>query len=189
MNIRNQVDFNSYNNDWYKKQVGASRLKQVFWYCINVLFFINPLNVSSGIKVWFLRKFGAVIGKNVIIKPGVNIKYPWLLSVGDYSWIGEKVWIDNLVTVTIGRNVCLSQGAMLLTGNHDYNKTTFDLIVKEIELQDGVWIGAMSVVCPGVICESHSVLSAMSMASKNLSSYKIYQGNPALEVRERVITR
>ncbi len=185
--MNNQVDFNSYNNDWYKKQIGASRLKQLLWYCVNALFFINPFNFSSGIKVWLLKRFGSVVGKKVIIKPGVNIKYPWLLIIGDYSWIGEKVWIDNLVTVTIGKNVCLSQGAMLLTGNHNYNRATFDLIVKGIELQDGVWIGAMSVVGPGVICESHSVLSAMSMASKNLSTYKIYLGNPAVEVRDRVI--
>ena len=38
---------------------------------------------------------------------------PWRLSIGDYSWIGEDVWIDNLAMVKIGKNVCVSQGAYL----------------------------------------------------------------------------
>jgi putative colanic acid biosynthesis acetyltransferase WcaF len=176
-----------YNNDWYKREIGASRLKQICWYLINVLFFINPLNPSGSIKRFFLRLFGARLGKGVVLKPAINIKYPWKLSVGDFSWIGEKAWIDNLADIEIGKNVCISQGAVLLTGNHDYTKTGFDLIVKKIVLEDGVWIGAAAMVCPGITCQSHSVLSAGSVATQDLQAYKIYQGNPASEVKERVI--
>lgn len=176
-----------YNNDWFRPTIGASRIKQLCWYFINVLFFINPFNPSSGLKKLFLRWFGAKLGKGVVVKPGVNIKYPWKLTVGDHSWIGEKVWIDNLTDVTIGAHVCLSQGAMLLTGNHDYSRSTFDLMVKPITLEDGVWIGAQSLVCPGIHCQSHSVLAAMSVATKGLEAYTIYQGNPAVAVRQRVI--
>jgi putative colanic acid biosynthesis acetyltransferase WcaF len=133
--------------------------------------------------------FGAKIGKGFIIKPNVNIKYPWFLTVGDNVWIGENVWIDNLVMVVIGNNVCLSQKAFLLTGNHDYSISNFELTAKEILLEDGVWIGAGSVVCPGVICKSHSVLAVASVATKSLDSYAVYQGNPAVKVRERVILK
>jgi putative colanic acid biosynthesis acetyltransferase WcaF len=122
-----------------------------------------------------------------LIKPSVNIKYPWFLSIGDYCWIGENVWIDNLTHVSIGNNVCISQGAMLLTGNHDFTKTTFDLIVKPIVIEDGVWIGAKSVVCPGVYCESHAVLSVQSVATKRLNAYAIFRGNPAQSVKSREI--
>ena len=96
------------------------------------MFFINPLNPSSGLKKFILKLFGAKIGRGVVIKPGVNIKYPWKLFIGDYSWIGEKVWIDNLANVVIGRSVCISQGAMLLTGNHNYAAKEFDLMVLAI---------------------------------------------------------
>jgi putative colanic acid biosynthesis acetyltransferase WcaF len=140
-----------------------------------------------GIKRFFLKSFGAKIGKGVIIKPHVNIKYPWLLIIGDHTWIGENVWIDNLTEVTIGNNVCISQGAMLLTGNHNYKKSSFDLMTGNIVLEDGVWIGAQSVVCPGVSCHSHSILAVGSVATKGLEAYKIYQGNPAIEVRSRNI--
>lgn len=186
--MKQTTDLSAYNNNWFKKEIGASFAKQLCWYFINVLFFINPLNPSSGLKRMLLKLFGARIGKGVVIKPSVNIKYPWKLSVGDHSWIGEKVWIDNLVEVNIGPNVCLSQGAMLLTGNHNYSRPTFDLIVKPITLEEGVWIGAQALVCPGVHCKSHAVLSAKSVATKDLEAFTIYQGNPAIAVRERMIT-
>lgn len=185
--MKQATDLSAYSNNWYKAEIGASAIKRGAWYLINVCFFINPLNPFSSLKRALLRWFGGKIGKGVIIKPAVNIKYPWKLTIGDHSWIGEKVWIDNLANVTIGNNVCISQGAMLLTGNHDYTKSTFDLMVAGIVLENGVWIGAKALVCPGVYVESHAVLSAMSVASKRLSAYTIYQGNPAVPVRERII--
>lgn len=185
--MKGEVQNDQYNNKWYKKEIGAPGWKQVLWYFVNGIFFINPLNPSSGLKRAFLRLFGARIGSGVVLKPGINIKYPWKLSIGNYSWIGEKVWIDNLATVSIGDHVCLSQGALLLTGNHDYTSPGFDLIVKDIILENGVWIGAGAIVCPGVKCASHAVLTAGSVATGFLDSYKVYQGNPALPVRERVV--
>lgn len=181
-----KTDLSKYNNHWYNP--GAGKVKRSVWFVINALFFINPINPSSYIKVKLLRWFGAKIGKNVVVKPGVNIKYPWNLAIGDHTWIGERVWIDNLDKVTIGKNCCLSQEALLLCGNHHYGKTTFDLMVSPINLEEGVWIGARSMVTGGVTCYSHSVLSANSMSSKDLSAYTIYGGTPALPVKERTIS-
>lgn len=183
----NTVDNSLYNNEWYASRIGATKSQQVLWYICNVLFFINPLNPSSGFKKFILRLFGAKIGRGVVIKPGVNIKYPWKLFIGDHSWIGEKVWIDNLANVVIGSNCCISQGAMLLTGNHNYAAREFDLMILAITLEDGVWIGSRALVCPGVICRTHAVLAVQSVASKTLEAFTIYQGNPAVAVKERVI--
>ena len=102
-----------------------------------------------------------------------------------FDQIGEKVWIDNLTNVEIGNNVSISQGAMFLCGNHNYKKSTFDLITGEIKLEEGVWIGAHSIVTPGTTCKSHSILAVNSVATKDLEAYTIYQGNPAVEVRKR----
>src|SRR5439155_25960134 len=114
----------------------------------------------------------------------VNIKYPCRLQIGNYVWIGEQVWIDNLGDVLIEDNVCISQGAMLLCGNHNYKKSAFDLMTGDITLRQGTWIGAKSVVCPGVIVGSHAILNVGSVATKNLEDYTIYQGNPAILVKK-----
>ncbi len=184
--MKKKVNLSTFNNHWYHP--GGGLIKRIVWYLINGLFLRNPLNLSSGVKKFFLRLFGAKIGKNVLIKQSINIKHPWLLSIGNNVWIGENVWIDNLTDVSIGANVCISQGAMLLTGNHDYKKETFDLIVGKIILEEGAWIGAKSVVCPGVTVGTHAILAVNSVATKDLTAWQIYQGNPAKIVRERIIS-
>jgi putative colanic acid biosynthesis acetyltransferase WcaF len=183
--VKLKTRLTSFNNKWYDP---GNIIKISIWYYINILFFINPLLPFSGLKVAMLKLFGARIGNGVVIKPGVNIKYPWKLNIGDHCWIGEKVWIDNLGEVKIGNNVCLSQGVMLLCGNHNYKKSGFDLIVKDISLEDGTWVGAQSVVCPGVTMKSHSILAVGSIATRDLDAYSIYQGNPAKKVRDRIIS-
>ena len=177
------MDLDKFDNSWYRP---GSRIKLISWYLINMFFFKTSFPFPSKLKALLLIFFGGSVGKSVVIKPRVNIKYPWLLKIGDNSWIGEDVWIDNLANVTIGRNVCLSQGCFLLTGSHDYKKSSFDLILGEIILEDSVWIGAKSVVCPKVICKFGSVLAVSSVATKNLESNKIYQGNPATAKRLRI---
>ena len=181
----NKTNLENYTTGDFK--IGRGKIIQTLWYFTNVLFFLNPLNPVSSLKVLLLKSFGAKIGKGVVIKPGVNIKYPWKLTVGNYSWIGEKVWIDNLDEVVIGNNTVLSQGAMLLCGNHNFKKSSFDLITKPIILEDGVWIGAKSIITGGVTCKLHSVLAVNSVASNDLKEYTIYRGNPAEGVKTREI--
>ena len=87
----------------------------------------------------------------------------------------------------IGANCCISQGAMLLCGNHNFSVSSFDLIVGDITLEEGVWLGAKSIVTPGVTCGSHSVLTVGSVASNDLEAYSINRGNPAEKIKSRVI--
>ncbi len=179
-----KTDLSRFDNSWYKPGNGVKRF---LWMITSSVFFAGGWCLLSFPKVWLLRLFGAKVGKGVVIKPRVLIKYPWMLSIGNHVWIGERVWIENHTDTVIGENCCLSQGAMLLCGNHDYKKPTFDLIVGKITLEEGVWIGAHAVVCPGVTCKSHSVLSVSSVATHDLEAYSVYQGNPAKKIRERVI--
>ena len=179
------TNLSAYNNAPYNP--GANAVKRLLWYYTNAMVFKSSLFPVYSIKNLLLKLFGAKIGSGLKVKPCVNIKYPWLLTIGDNVWIGEEVWIDNLVMITIGSNVCLSQGVLLLTGNHDYKKTTFNLITGSIILEDGVWIGAKAIVSPSVTAGSHSVLTSGSIATKNLEAYSVYQGNPAVKIRERVL--
>lgn len=181
----NKVDLSQYDNSWYHPDAGV--LKRAIWYVINELIFRSAWFPLYRTKAALLRLFGAQVGKGVVIKPNVNIKYPWLLRIGDHSWIGEQVWIDNLAMVCLGNHVCLSQGAMLLCGNHDYSKPSFDLKIGEIEIEDGAWIGAKSIVCPGITIGTHAVLSVGSVATADLQPYGIYQGTPAQLKKQREV--
>lgn len=175
--------------DFDKKDydTGASRLKMVCWYFVSTIFFRSGMMPFSSVLVAILRLFGCNAGKDIRVKPFVNIKYPWKLAIGDHTWIGEGCSIENLAQVTLGKNVCLSQGSALITGNHNYKKTSFDLFVQPIIIEDGAWIGANSMVCPGVVVASHAVLTVGSVAVNNIDPYTIYQGNPGIEVGRRII--
>jgi putative colanic acid biosynthesis acetyltransferase WcaF len=181
----NSVALKNYNNEWYKP--GRSGLLRALWY-----FFGCPLVRSywipfSPIKVQLLRLFGARIGSNVTVKPGVLVKYPWHLVVGDDCWLGEGCWIDNLTTVRLGNNVCISQGAYLCTGNHDWSDPHFGLMVSPIQLNDGSWAGAKSLLGPGTVLGLCAVVGAGSVITGIVPDYEIYAGNPAKFTRKREI--
>lgn len=180
-----EVDFSSYSSAHFDR--GASRIREFTWLLVSlVLFRLCPFNLSP-LKRTVLRGFGARIGRNVVIKPQVKITFPWKLTLGDHVWLGEECWILNLDRVVIGNHVCISQRAFLCTGNHNYKLASFDLITKPIMVEDGAWLGANSWVGPGVTVKTHAVLSAGSVAAQDLDAWGIYQGNPALLVKLRVL--
>lgn len=174
-----------YDQRGYSPQ--ASVIRRVAWYVVHALVFDSWLLPMSAPKVWLLRAFGARMGRGIVIKPRVRIKYPWLLAVGDFTWLGEGCWIDNLARVTIGAHACVSQDAYLLTGNHDYHDVRFGLMASPISIEDGAWVGARAIVCPGVNLKRMSVLTAGSVLAAATEEYGIYRGNPATFVKRRIL--
>lgn len=165
---------------------GASKSREVLWHFIGAKLLTSSLPGSSW-RCFLLRLFGSFIGQGVVIKPRVRLKFPWKLYVSDYCWLGEGVWIDNIDIVRINSHVCVSQGVYICTGSHDWTKSTFDLIVKPVVICSHAWLCAMSKVAPGVTVEEGAVLGFGSVATRNLSAWMIYSGNPAVIVRTRVI--
>lgn len=183
---QNKVDLSTFDGSSFDK--GAGFAKAALWYITNALFVRASWNPIMGIKVRLLRLFGAKIGKGLVLKNNVIIKSPWNLTVGNNCWIGENAWIDNLDKVTIGNNVCISQGALLITGNHDYTKSSMPYRNAPIVVKDGAWIGANATVTAGVKVAENSVLTVGSVVTKSTESNMIYQGNPAKAIRERHIS-
>lgn len=179
------IDLASFNNSWFDPGRGA--LVRSLWCLVNCLFFLNPIPVSIALKRRFLILFGARIGDGVVIKPRVNIKYPWNLQIGGHSWIGEGVWLDSLTLIRIGENVCISQGAYLCTGNHDWKSTKFGLIVGPIVIENNAWIAAQASVGPGVTVRNGAILGFGAVACQDLEAWSIYAGNPAAKIRQRVL--
>lgn len=180
-----RVDLSRFDNAWYRP--GRAGVVCALWFLVGSPLLRCSVLPFSAVRRWLLRLFGGRMGRGVVLKPGLRVKYPWLLSVGDHSWLGEDCWIDNLEQVTIGSNVCVSQGAYLCTGNHDWADPAFGLIVKPITLRDGCWVGAKAIVCPGVTLNECAVAAAGSMVSQDIPAYEIHAGNPASFVRRREI--
>jgi putative colanic acid biosynthesis acetyltransferase WcaF len=166
---------------------GRSRLVEALWIFFGAPLLASRLMLSAKARSAILRLFGAKIGLNMYMKPGVRVKFPWYLSVGDHCWIGEDVWIDNLAPVSIGSHVCVSQGAYLCTGNHDWSKPNLKLFTRTIILERGCWLGAKTLVGPGVTIREGAILTAGSVATKDLLPFGIYAGNPAVLTKQRVV--
>jgi len=158
---------------------------EVFWYLAKCAFFLSAFPFPSRLKCAVLRVFGARVGRSVVIKPRVNIHFPWKLTVGDFAWIGEEVFILNFEPVTIGSHCCISQRAFLCTGNHDYSKPDMPFRNRPISLEDGAWVGAQVFVGPGVTVGTEAVITAGAVVTRNLQSEMICSGNPCCPVRNR----
>ncbi len=179
------IQLDQYDNSWFHP--GSSLLKRSAWFFLGQPLLRCAWIPSSSLRVHLLRAFGARIGKGVVIKPAVDVKYPWHLVVGDHCWIGERAWIDNLTTVRLGAHVCISQGAYLCTGNHDWSDPAFGLMIAPIELADGSWAGAQCLLTPGTHLGKGSVAAAGSVIVGSVPDFEIYAGNPAKFVKRRVI--
>lgn len=166
---------------------GRSLLVEALWFFLGSPILASRVAPWSKLRVFLLRLFGARIGVNVLMKPGLRVKFPWYLSIGDHCWIGEEVWIDNLAPVSIASHVCVSQGAYLCTGNHDWSRRNMRLFIRPICLETGSWAGARSVVCPGVTIAEGAILTAGSVATKNIPAFEIHTGNPAAFAKARTI--
>ncbi len=163
---------------------GASAFKRITWFLIG-----RPITGSlipgTCWRKLLLRLFGARIGKGGRIKPYIQITYPWNLTIGDYCWIGERVWIDNLDKVIIEDNVCISQKSFLCTGNHNYKAPSFDLLLDSITIKSEAWIAANTTICPGTLIGERSVICMGSVISGKVNSDVIMRGNPAILIKRR----
>lgn len=160
---------------------------RALWLLVNAVVFLNPLLPAYGLKRWILRKFGATIGEGVLIKPSVNIKYPWLLTIGEHSWVGERVWLDCTSQLTIGRHVVISQGAFLCCGMHDWQDPGMGSVVAPIVVEDGVWIASFALIAGNVTIEQEAMVALGSVVFNDCEARGIYRGNPAQRVGVRRI--
>lgn len=173
-----------FENDGFSR--GTPRLVQIVWIATSGLLF-NTWLPGSAWRRALLRAFGARIGRGVVIKPHVSIKFPWRLFVGDHVWIGESVWIDNLAQVTIGPHSCISQGAYLCTGSHDWTDLRFSLITRGISIGASCWVGARASVAPGTTMEDGSVIAMHGLARGRLKASMIYNLDGSSKTRLHTI--
>jgi len=163
---------------------GRPRAVVYAWAVFELLFVTNPWQISSKLRVFVLRRFGAEIGEGVIYRPRTRVKFPWKLTVGDRCWIGEGVWIHNQDRVTIGHDTVLSQETMVTTGSHAHRRD-MALITSPVEIGNGVWITTRCLVTGGVDIGDAALIKPMTVVSTNVPANAVVGSCAAVIQGER----
>ncbi|MCP9927891.1 putative colanic acid biosynthesis acetyltransferase [Cyanobium sp. CH-040] len=164
---------------------GRPWLVHTLWFCLGSPLLAARWLPGSAWRVLLLRAFGARIGVGCRLKPGLRVQLPWRLVVGDHCWLGEHAWFDNLAPVTLGDRVCVSQGAYLCTGNHDFRSPGFEQRLAPIQVGDDVWIAARAVLAPGTVVGPGAVIALAAVVSGTVPPGALLRGNPAAVVGQR----
>ncbi|NND25708.1 MAG: colanic acid biosynthesis acetyltransferase WcaF [Flavobacteriaceae bacterium] len=165
---------------------GRSKLSVQLWWLVYAVFFRPSPQVCYGWRRFLLRSFGAQIGKKVIIRPTAQITYPWKVTIGDYSWIGDEVVLYSLGDIEIGDHTVISQRSYICTGTHDYQSEDFRIYAEKITIGSKCWLATDVYVAPAVHIEDLVVVGARSSVFHDLPKGKICIGSPAKPVKDRV---
>lgn len=165
---------------------GRPRATVYLWGLVELLFVYNPWQVSSRLRVAALRAFGADIGSGVIFRPRTRVRFPWKLTIGDDSWIGEGVWFHNQDRIAVGHDVVISQETFLTTGSHRH-RTNMGLITRPITIEPGVWITSRCMVLGGTHLGTSSLVKPMSIVQGEVKANAVIDGRPAVQVGLRFL--
>lgn len=141
---------------WQVAWLAVSTAVAMKWWCPN------------RVRVAILRAFGASVGTGCVIRHRVRVHWPWKLTVGDHSWIGEGTWIINPEPVTVGSHVCLSQDVVLCAGGHDPDSPTFALNSAPIVIEDGAWVALRATVLRGTTVGANAVVGACALVTSDV---------------------
>jgi len=162
----------------------SSSVVQTWWMVQWFLFRPSP-QALYGFRHALLRLFGAKIGRKVLIRPTVWITYPWKITIGDYSWIGDEVVLYSLGEINIGSHTAISQRSYLCAAAHDYTQPAFDIYAQPVTIGNQVWVATDVFIAPGITIGDGTVVGARSAVFSDLPAGMICYGNPARPVRPR----
>ena len=164
---------------------GRPKFFVFLWFlCQETLFRFSPIPFY-GFRRWLLRLFGGKIGTGVLVRPRARFHYPWRIEIGDYSSIGDEVWLYSIGTIKIGKHTIISQKSFLCTASHDYSDPFFKTIVKPIEVGNSVWIAADVFIAPGVSVGDNAVIGVRSSVFDNMPAGMVCYGYPCRPIKSR----
>ncbi|KSU82080.1 putative colanic acid biosynthesis acetyltransferase WcaF [Fictibacillus enclensis] len=178
-----KINLDKYDQSWYSR--GKNSFIVLTWWLVQGTIFRFSLHNMYKWRNFLLRQFGAKIGKGVQVRASAKFTYPWKVSIGDNSWIGDNVNFYSLDEIQVGANCVISQESYLCTGSHNIKDPYFGLITNKIVIKDGSWVASDVFVYPGVIIGEMSVIAARSTVTKNIPANQVYAGSPAKYVKKR----
>ena len=170
------VDLRKYDQSNFNR--GRANWLIVLWWLVQAIAFPLSLHNLNGFRCWILRLFGAKIGRGVVIRPTARFTYPWKVTIGDYSWVGDDVVFYSIDEIIIGSHSVISQESYLCTGSHDIQQHTFPLTTAPIKIGNGVWVATDCFVAPGVTIGANAVIGARSSVFSDIPSQQVAWGTP-----------
>jgi putative colanic acid biosynthesis acetyltransferase WcaF len=164
---------------------GRSALAVQLWWLVQATLFRGSPQIAYGFRRWLLRCFGAKIGTNAVIRPSATVTYPWKVTIGDYSWIGDDVVLYSIGAITIGDHAVVSQRSYLCAGDHDASQIEFPIRERPVVVESGAWVATDVFIGPGVTVHRNAIVGARSSVFKDIPEAMICHGNPCRPVRPR----
>jgi putative colanic acid biosynthesis acetyltransferase WcaF len=164
-----------------------NKLYRIFWHFCYVIFFKYSPVCFFRWRVFILKFFGADISWQSRIYPTCKIWSPKNLIIEEFATIGPWVNIYNQGKITIHRFSTISQNASLCASSHRYQHKSHELILCPIIIESYVWVCAEAFVGPNVHIAEGTVLGARAVAKENLEPWSVYDGNPCLKVKDRIL--
>lgn len=134
------------------------------------------------LKAWWL--FGH---RRIHVHGNFTAANPANIRVGSDVAINHGVFLLGQTGITIGNDVVLSAGCMLVDGGLtlDESMPTVDRAHSgaPIVLEDGAWIGAGAIVLAGVTIGRNGVVGAGSVVTRNVPAGVVVAGNPARPIK------
>lgn len=150
-----------------------------------------PPYVGSRVRAALLRLLGFSLGHGTVLwglpKFSGTADLERLLKVGKFCRFNTECVIDLNAPITIGNHVDLGHQVMLLTSSHEIggpNRRSSHLIAAPITIGDGCWLGARSIILPGVTIGEGSVIAAGSVVTKDVPPNTLVAGVPAHVIRQ-----
>jgi len=158
-----------------------------FWWLVQALIFKPLPQICYPLRRTILRAFGAKIAHGVRIRPGVEVTYPWKLSVGANCWIADGVTLYSLGNITIGSNSVVSQNTYICAADHDCLDLTFPIRARPVNIGSQVWLANDVWVGPGVSIADGAVVGARSTVTRDLPAGMICIGSPCVPHKPRLM--
>ncbi len=160
-------------------------VRRLAWAVVQTTLIRTSPGRAMGWRRFWLRLFGAQVGKLAGIRPTTRIVHPWLLTLDDFAILGDGVTVYNLGPVTVGEHSVVSQNVHLCAGTHDYTQPDLPLVRSSITIGRGVWVCADAFVGPDVKIGDNAVVGARSVVVKDVLPGVVVAGNPAKTVKQR----
>lgn len=127
-------------------------------------------------------------GSNVTIWENTHIDYPSRLIVGNHVSINRNCVLNASGSIKIGNDVLIGPNVIIYSQNHNYKKKDIPIRLqgytrKEVVIGDNVWIGANTIILPGVTIGRNSIVGANSLVNKDVPENTLVAGNPSRVIK------